>query len=243
VVLSLLRHCQQLLQLLRLLQHQLRSRQRLHQRLQRSKHIMSKAALPVPVAAESASHNRTSSKHTSRKRARASSSSCSTAHLDVIVSDCLAMLRQRAMLAAAASVLPVPGLSAAVDVALMARLMEDINHAFGLSAHQLRLLPQSRRALVYNAIGASGNLVIGKLVTSAVALNAFKLVGASAVAKQFARFVPVAGQIAGATLGYWLTCKLGQQHIDDCLRLARQLQLGIGANDDEPQDVAFTEVV
>ncbi len=71
------------------------------------------------------------------------------------------MLRQRALLAAAASVVPLPGLGAAVDVALMARLMEDINHAFGLSAHQLRLLPKSRRTLAYNAIGATGNFVIG----------------------------------------------------------------------------------
>jgi uncharacterized protein (DUF697 family) len=201
--------------------------------------------LPAVVAMPESSHgtegppHERRNRHSGRKR-----DASSTIGLQSVAEDCRVMLRQRALLTAAASVVPVPGLGAAVDVALMARLMEDINHAFGLSAHQLRLLPQSRRTLAYNAIGATGNFVIGKLVTSTVVLQAFKLLGAGAAARQVSRFVPVVGQVASATLGYWLTYKLGQQHIDDCLRLARQLQLGFadGAIADEPQDVAFTEV-
>eukprot|EP01041_Mallomonas_annulata_P019462 gene19462-38820_t len=44
------------------------------------------------------------------------------------------LLHRRAMVAAAASVVPVPGLDWAVDAALLSRLIPQINTEFGLSA-------------------------------------------------------------------------------------------------------------
>ena len=47
------------------------------------------------------------------------------------------LLNKRAMVAAAASAMPVPGLDWAVDAALLSRLIPEINKEFGLTPSQL----------------------------------------------------------------------------------------------------------
>ena len=61
------------------------------------------------------------------------------------------LLHRRAVVAAAASVVPVPGLDWAVDAALLSRLIPQINAEFGLTAEQIDQLPLAR-------IGPQGQL-------------------------------------------------------------------------------------
>lgn len=56
------------------------------------------------------------------------------------------LLHRRALVAAAASTVPVPGLDWAVDAALLSRLLPQISSEFGLSAQQLdQLDPESAK--------------------------------------------------------------------------------------------------
>src|SRR3989344_4063544 len=75
------------------------------------------------------------------------------------------LLHRRALVAAAASAVPVPGLDWAVDAALLSRLLPQINAEFGLSAAQIDQLDPNKREQVQKAVSLVGSVLIGKLIT------------------------------------------------------------------------------
>ena len=75
---------------------------------------------------------------------------------------CRRLLNRRALVAAAASAVPVPGLDWAVDAALLSKLVPEINEQFGLTPEQLDKLPHHKREQVQKAVGAIGSMLIGK---------------------------------------------------------------------------------
>ena len=60
--------------------------------------------------------------------------------------ECRAMARRRAALAAATSLIPIPGIDLATDLALLTRLINRINEHFGLSEEQIGRLSSQRQA-------------------------------------------------------------------------------------------------
>ncbi len=139
------------------------------------------------------------------------------------------LLSKRALVAAAAGALPVPGLDWAVDAALLSKLIPQINAEFGLAPHQIAKLPAHQRERVQTAITLVGGALLGKLITKTLVINVMKAVGVRLSAAQAAKFVPLAGQIASATLNYTALRWLGEKHIQDCLRVAREAQLELPA--------------
>jgi uncharacterized protein (DUF697 family) len=137
---------------------------------------------------------------------------------------CRALLKRRALTAAAA-VVPIPGLGFALDVVLLTSLLDAINAEFGLTAAELEALPSGKRQHAFNLIQLSGNYVIGKVVTTAVIVKLLAAVGVRVGTKRVAKYVPLVGQAASAALGFAITKKLGEKHIEDCLKLRMQLAL------------------
>jgi uncharacterized protein (DUF697 family) len=135
------------------------------------------------------------------------------------------MLHKRALVAAAASVVPVPGLDWAVDAALLSKLLPQINAEFGLSPEQLDQLDPSKREKVQKAIALAGTVLVGKFITKDLVLRAARMVGVRLSAAQAAKFVPLAGQAVSALVGYSAIRYLGEQHIKDCLQVAKHAQL------------------
>jgi uncharacterized protein (DUF697 family) len=135
------------------------------------------------------------------------------------------MLHKRALVAAAASVVPIPGLDWAVDAALLSRLLPQINAEFGLSPEQLDRLDPTKREKVQKAIALVGTVLVGKFITKDLVLRAARLVGVRLTAAQAVKFVPLAGQAISAAVGYSAIRYLGEQHIKDCLSVAKQCQL------------------
>ena len=135
------------------------------------------------------------------------------------------LLNRRALAAAAASAVPIPGLDWLVDAALLSRLMPAINFEFGLSPEQLDALPRHKREEVQKAVSVVGSMLIGKFITRDLVLKAAQTVGMRMTARQAARFVPVAGQIASAVIGYTVIRYLGEEHMKDCVRVALKAQL------------------
>ena len=131
------------------------------------------------------------------------------------------LLHRRAMVAAAASVVPIPGLDWAVDAALLSRLIPLINAEFGLSAAQIDQLDPSKREQVQKAIGLVGSVLIGKLITRELVLRVTQTVGLRLSTKQAAKYIPLAGQAVAATLGYATLRYLGEQHLRDCIRVVQ----------------------
>jgi uncharacterized protein (DUF697 family) len=139
------------------------------------------------------------------------------------------LLHRRALVAAAASMVPVPGLDWAVDAALLSRLIPQISAEFGLSAGQIDQLDPSKREQVQKAVGLVGSVLIGKLITRELVLRAAQTVGLRLTTKQVAKYVPLAGQAVAATLGYATLRYLGEQHLRDCVQVVQEARLQLPA--------------
>ena len=141
------------------------------------------------------------------------------------VKHCRSLLHRRALAAAAASAVPVPGLDWAVDAALLSKLIPEINAQFGLSPTQLERLDPKNREKVQKAVTLVGSVLIGKLITKDLVIVAAQTIGVRLTAKTAAKFVPFAGQVVSAAIGYSAIRYFGEQHIKDCMRVAAQVPL------------------
>ncbi len=139
------------------------------------------------------------------------------------------LLNRRALVGAAASAVPVPGLDWAVDAALLSRLVPAINSEFGLTPQQLDGLPAHKREQVQKALAMVGSVLVGKLITRDMVLRMAKTVGMRMSTKQAAKYVPLAGQAMAAVMGYTALRYLGEEHIKDCVRVAQAAQLALPA--------------
>ena len=145
--------------------------------------------------------------------------------IDAVVRHCRRLVSRRALLAAGVAVVPLPGIDWITDVAVLLKLIPDINHAFGLTPEQIERLAPDRQVVVYKAISAAGGLLIGRLVTRDLVVRALRLVGVRLTTQQAAKYVPVAGQAISAALTYSSLRYLCEQHIQQCAAISRQLML------------------
>ncbi len=138
--------------------------------------------------------------------------------------ECRAMARRRALLAAATSLIPVPGIDLATDLALMTRVIARINEHFGLSEAQLGRLSSQRQALAYRLLANAGGTLAARLTTPLLVGRIVRLVGIRLSAMEAARLVPVAGQIVAAGIGYWSVNTVAMRHIAHCERIVAELE-------------------
>ncbi|HYD77206.1 hypothetical protein [Ramlibacter sp.] len=149
--------------------------------------------------------------------------------LEERVRACRKLLSRRALMGAAASAVPVPGLDWVTDAALLTRLLPEINSAFGLTPDQLARLPHHQRDRVQKAVSTVGSVVIGRMVTRDVVIRLGRTVGIRMTSKQAAKYVPLAGQAVAALMGYAALRYLGEEHIKDCVRVVREARLALPA--------------
>lgn len=149
----------------------------------------------------------------------------SDVEIEAVVRDCRRMVSRRALVAAGVAVVPLPGIDWLTDVAVLLKLIPDINHAFGLTPEQIERLAPDRRLVVYKAASAGGSLLVGKLVTREVVMHALRLVGVRLTTQQAAKFVPIAGQALSAALTYSSLRYVCEQHIQQCVSISKQLLL------------------
>ena len=139
------------------------------------------------------------------------------------------LLKRRALVAAAASAVPVPGMDWAVDAALLSRLLPQISAEFGLTPEQLDALDPHKREQVQKAVAMVGSVLIGKFITRDLVLKAVRALGVRMTTRQLSKYIPLAGQAVSAALGYATLRFLGEQHIRDCMTVARIAQLRLPA--------------
>lgn len=149
----------------------------------------------------------------------------SATDLQSVARRCRKKVSRRALLAAGVATLPVPGLDWATDLGILMRLLPQISAEFGLSADQVERLAPERRIVVYKVISATGGVLVGKLITRDLVLALVKMVGVRLTTQQAAKYVPLAGQAVSAVLTYSALRYVCEQHIQQCMAVARQLQL------------------
>lgn len=136
---------------------------------------------------------------------------------------CRRMVRKRATMAAGFSAVPVPGLDVVSDLSLFARLVDEVNKAFGLSADQVERLHPKLRLMAYEAAVGVGGMLVGRFVTRELLLKLFKKAGVKIASKTAAKLVPIAGSVVSAAIGFAMFRQLGYQHVEACARVAREL--------------------
>jgi uncharacterized protein (DUF697 family) len=143
--------------------------------------------------------------------------------IEAVRARCRQLVRKRATLAAGFSALPLPGLDVVSDLSLFARVVEEVNKAFGLSAEQVDRLQPKFRLIAYEAAVGMGGMLVGRLVTRTLLLRLFKTAGVKIAGKTAAKLVPVAGSVVSAAIGFTMFRQLGYQHVEACARVAREL--------------------
>lgn len=152
----------------------------------------------------------------------------SSAALEQVRERCRALVRKRAAIAAGVSAIPLPGIDMVSDLSSFALMVEEINHAFGLTPDQIERLQPRMRVATYQAVAALGGTLVGKLVTRELVIKLLQKSGAKLAAKSAAKVVPLAGQIASAAIGFALFRQMGYQHVEACTRVAQEVVLEAG---------------
>ncbi|MEN9843913.1 MAG: hypothetical protein RLZZ612_1742 [Pseudomonadota bacterium] len=145
--------------------------------------------------------------------------------LDPRIAECRRLVSRKALWSAGASLVPIPGLDIAADVAVLMSLLQQINERFGLTQAQIEALSPDRKALAFKAMTTVGSGLIGSAITRELVLRVLRTVGVRLTAKQMTRYIPLAGQALSAALAYSAMRYICYQHINDCARVASMLAL------------------
>jgi hypothetical protein len=121
------------------------------------------------------------------------------------------------------AMVPVPGLDWVTDIGVLVKLIPQINEAFGLSQAQIQRLAPDRQIVVYKALTASGGLLVGKVITQELVMQALRVVGVRLTTQQAAKYVPIAGQAVSAALTYSALRYVCEQHIRQCMVVAAEV--------------------
>lgn len=148
-----------------------------------------------------------------------------TQQIDAVVRQCRRIVTKRAVLAAGVSMVPIPGVDLITDVAVLMKLIPEINRAFGLTPEQVERLAPDRQVVVYKAISAGGGMLVGRLVTRELIMKLLKLVGVRLTTQQAAKYVPLAGQAVSAALTFSSLKFVAEQHIQQCVAVSEQLMV------------------
>lgn len=145
--------------------------------------------------------------------------------IEAVAGQCRRLVSRRALIAAGVAVVPIPGVDWATNVAVLVKLLPDINRKFGLSAEQVERLAPDRRLVVFKAITAGGTMLVGRIVTRELVMSMLRVVGVRLSAQQALKFVPLAGQGLSAVLTYGALRYVCEQHIRQCMAICEQLRL------------------
>ncbi len=145
--------------------------------------------------------------------------------VEAVVRQCRRLVNKRALVAAGVAVVPIPGVDWITDVAVLLKLIPEINRAFGLTPDQIERLAPDRRLVVYKTISAGSGMLVGRLVTRELVIKLLKLVGVRLTTQQAAKYVPIAGQAVSAVLTFSSLKYVCEQHIQQCVAVSRQLML------------------
>ncbi|MGZ8290542.1 MAG: hypothetical protein ACXW2U_12575 [Telluria sp.] len=137
---------------------------------------------------------------------------------------CRRTVRKRAVMAAGVSAVPIPGVDVISDLSLFAKLVDEVNQAFGLTPEQIDRLKPKHKLIAYQAAVGVGGMLVGKLISRELLLAVFKRMGVKMAAKSATKYVPIAGQVVAAALGFAVFRHLGYQHVEACASVAKQLR-------------------
>lgn len=141
--------------------------------------------------------------------------------LDRVRKACRSMVRRRAATSGGLTLVPLPGIDIAGDVAMLMELIPAINRKFGLTPEQIEELDTHHKVMVYAMLKKVGTGLVGRVVTRQLVLASLKKVSVRLATKQVLKYLPIAGQAAAVALSVTAMIYLGNSHIDACYEVAK----------------------
>lgn len=147
----------------------------------------------------------------------------SEADIDAVRERCRRMVRRRAAVSAGVAAVPIPGVDVMTDLGLFTQLIDEVNREFGLTPAQIERLQPKMKLIAYEAVVSLGGMLVGKVVTRELVATVLKRSAGKLAVRQAGKLVPIAGQIASATIGFFAFRQIGYQHVEACAKVARQV--------------------
>jgi uncharacterized protein (DUF697 family) len=146
--------------------------------------------------------------------------------LDRTRAQCRKLVTRRALVSAAAAVVPIPGIDLGTDVAILMKLLPTINEKFGLMPSQIEALSPNLQKIVVVGGASMGLGLIGKALSPDRILSLLLRAGAKRIAtKSFVKYVPFIGSAISASISYYLLRRVANKHIDECYEAASKIAL------------------
>jgi len=145
--------------------------------------------------------------------------------LNAVREECLRMSKNRALLSAAASVVPLPLTDVVADVVLLQQIIPEISTKFGLSKEQIDEYNPQLAILIYDIAKKIGSNMIGQYVTRTLITKMLKKMGLKLTARQAAKYVPFLGQAVSAGISFAAMRYIIHSHINKCYEVARNVIL------------------
>jgi uncharacterized protein (DUF697 family) len=141
--------------------------------------------------------------------------------LDKVRDDCYRLVTRRSSLSGVASAVPLPGIDVGSDAAILLEMLPAISKRFELSEADIDALDPTTKALVLTTAGSLGSKVIGHSMTRDLVIRLLKKVGVKMASKQLVKYVPFAGQLIAAGIGFTAMKYVGNNHVNACYQVAK----------------------
>ena len=144
--------------------------------------------------------------------------------LDQVKKECIAIVKRRAKVSAGVAIVPVPFFDVAVDASMLTMLLPDISERFGLLEDRRAAVDLESRAIHWSALKDRTIDFAALMATRGIVKKTVQGFGGRIAAKQVTKFIPLGGQLVAGTMGYMIFKKIATDHIDECYKLAKDIQ-------------------
>ena len=144
--------------------------------------------------------------------------------LEQVRKDCQKMVKKRARYSAGVALVPVPFFDVAVDAGMLTQLIPDISERFGLIEGRESAVDLASREIHWKALKDRTVDFAGLIATRGIVKKTVQGFGGRIAAKQVTKFIPLGGQMVAATMGYMIFKKIANDHIEQCYKLAKDIQ-------------------
>lgn len=144
--------------------------------------------------------------------------------LEQIKKECKQLVKKRAKYSAGVAIIPIPFFDVAVDAGMLTQLLPNISERFGLIEGRESAVDLESREIHWNALKDRTVDFAGLMATRGIVKKTIQGFGGRIAAKQVTKFVPLGGQLVAATIGYTIFKKIANDHIEECYKLAKDIQ-------------------
>lgn len=144
--------------------------------------------------------------------------------LEQVRAECLQLVKKRAYISAGVAVVPIPFFDVVLDVGSLSLLIPEINERFGLAPEQISVFDPQTKQIHWQELRKRGVEFSGLVVARTAAKSTLNNFAGKIITKQVAKFIPLGGSLVAASLGYIVMKKVAEAHVEECYKLAKNLQ-------------------